>query len=237
MSEPVFGVLFDKDGTLFDFSATWDVFAARLLTRLSGGDRALEARAAEAVRFDLEAGRFRPDSPAIAGTNAEIAALLAAALARPAAELEGVIVEEAARAPLVEAVPLAPFLAVLAARDLRLGVMTNDTESVARAHLAEVGVRGMFDFIAGADSGFGAKPAPEPLLAFAEAMRITPAQVVMVGDSTHDLIAARAAGMRGVAVLTGVAGAQELAPLAEVVLPDIGHLPDWLAQDAGGSVF
>ena len=49
----------------------------------------------------------------------------------------------------------------------------------------------------------------------------------MVGDSTHDLIAGRAAGMQTVGVLTGMAEA-ELAPLADAVLPDIGHLPDWL---------
>ena len=36
----------------------------------------------------------------------------------------------------------------------------------------------------------------------------------MVGDSTHDLRAGRAAGMRTVAVLTGLAGADELAPLS-----------------------
>jgi phosphoglycolate phosphatase len=35
--------------------------------------------------------------------------------------------------------------------------------------------------------------------------------------------------MQTVAVLTGVAEADELAPLADVVLPNIGHLPDWLS--------
>jgi len=29
-------------------------------------------------------------------------------------------------------------------------------------------------------------------------------------------------------VLTGTAIASDLAPLADIVLPDIGHLPDWL---------
>ena len=55
----------------------------------------------------------------------------------------------------------------------------------------------------------------------------------MVGDSRHDLEAGRAAGMRPVAVLTGIARAADLAPHAEVVLPDIGALPAWLdAQSA-----
>jgi phosphoglycolate phosphatase len=129
---------------------------------------------------------------------------------------------------LVEAVALVPFLAALSARDLDLGVMTNDHEAVARAHLAEVGVVNMFDFIAGADSGYGAKPAPEPLLAFCRTVDVAPERAVMVGDSTHDLAAGRAAGMLCVGVLTGPASRADLAPLADAVLPDVGHLPDWL---------
>lgn len=221
-------VLFDKDGTLFDFGAMWNVFAQRLLARLSAGDAALAGRAAAAVRFDLARGVFLADSPAIAGTNRQIAELLAAVLPGGVDALEREIVTEAARTPLAEAAPLGPLLDGLRGRGLRLGVMTNDTESVAEAHLGRAGVRGRFDFVAGADSGFGAKPAPGPLLAFAEAVGVDPARVVMVGDSTHDLVAGRAAGMRCVGVLTGMAGPEVLSPYADAVLPHIGHLPDWL---------
>jgi phosphoglycolate phosphatase len=52
----------------------------------------------------------------------------------------------------------------------------------------------------------------------------------MVGDSRHDLAAGRAAGMHTVAVLTGPARDEDLRPFADVVLPDIGHLPEWLAS-------
>jgi phosphoglycolate phosphatase len=86
----------------------------------------------------------------------------------------------------------------------------------------------MFDFIAGSDSGFGAKPAPGMLLAFADHIGIDPGEIAMVGDSEHDLVAGRAAGMATVGVLTGVAGRQDLLPHADVVLPDIGYLADWL---------
>ena len=41
-------------------------------------------------------------------------------------------------------------------------------------------------------------------------------------------MAGRAAGMVTVAVLTGTAPEAELAPYADVVLPDIGYLPAWL---------
>jgi len=67
-------------------------------------------------------------------------------------------------------------------------------------------------------------------LAFARSLGLDPGRVVMVGDSRHDLEAGRAAGMRTIAVLTGIAGAADLAPHADTVLPDIGALPDWLDQ-------
>ena len=121
-----------------------------------------------------------------------------------------------------------PLLSRLRAAGLALGVATNDAEHSARSHLAAVGVEPLFDFVAGSDSGHGAKPAPGPLLAFARAARLDPRQVVMVGDSAHDLHAGRAAGMACVAVLTGLATHDDLAPLADAVLPDIGHLPAWL---------
>ena len=142
--------------------------------------------------------------------------------------LRSILIAEAETAPQQPAVPLAPLLSDLRARGLALGVATNDAESPARAHLAQAGVTDFFDFIAGFDSGFGGKPAPGQLLAFARQQGVTPAEVAMIGDSTHDLIAGRAAGMATVGVLTGMAGPADLAHLADVVLPDIGHLPGWL---------
>lgn len=231
MSLAVEAVLFDKDGTLFDFGATWNAWAFRVIGVLSKGDPERARDLAEAARYDLATARFLPDSPVIAGTNRQTAECFARAMpGHHVDDLERFLVAEAARAPLAEAVPLVPFLAGLAARDLSLGVMTNDSESVARAHLGAVGVLGMFDFVAGADSGFGAKPAPGPLLAFCQATGHPAGRVAMVGDSAHDLQAGRAAGMWCVGVLTGPATEADLAPFADAILPDIGHLPGWMAQ-------
>lgn len=222
-------VLFDKDGTLFDFGQTWNAFAQGLIVNLSGNDPFRKRALARILQFDLESGSFLAGSPVIAGTNREVAELVRQVIPeREVADLEGQILTEAARAPLSEAVPLVPFLAELAARGLSLGVMTNDSESVARLHLQAAGVEGMFDFVAGADSGHGAKPSPQPLLAFSDRLGHRPEHVVMVGDSLHDLAAGRAAGMWTVGVLTGMAGPDDLAPMAHAVLPNIGHLPGWL---------
>jgi phosphoglycolate phosphatase len=222
-------VLFDKDGTLFDFGATWNVWTAKVIEDLSEGDVFKAQAMADAARYDLAEKAYLPDSPIIAGTNREAAECLSVALPDWSVDdLEVYLMKSSAEAPLAEAAPLVPLLSLLSAMDLSLGVMTNDTEFGARSHLREAGVEGMFDFIAGFDSGYGSKPSPDPLLAFAQGMGHAPERVVMVGDSLHDLIAGRAAGMRTVGVLTGPATEADLAPLADAVLPDIGYLPSWL---------
>ena len=66
-------------------------------------------------------------------------------------------------------------------------------------------------------------------LAFARQLGLDPSRVAMVGDSRHDLEAGRAAGMRVVAVLTGIARREDLEPHADVVLADIGAILDWLS--------
>ena len=43
-----------------------------------------------------------------------------------------------------------------------------------------------------------------------------------------DRLAGRAAGMRTVAVMTGMAHRGDLEPHADAILPDIGHLPEWI---------
>ncbi|MEX3014623.1 HAD family hydrolase [Gymnodinialimonas hymeniacidonis] len=223
------GILFDKDGVLFDFQKTWGGWAADMIAGISRGDSLLAQRLADALGYDLQARVFRPDSFVIAGTAQQVADALAAELSEwePSA-LFSHLKEETARAKQAESVPLRTVLTDLKRRDLRLGVATNDTVDAAKSNIASVGALDLFDFVSGSDSGYGAKPEPGMLFGFAEAMGLLPETLVMVGDSTHDMHAAKAAGFTRVAVLTGVATAADLAPHADVVLPDIGALGDWL---------
>lgn len=222
--------IFDKDGTLFDFRATWGGWTARAIDHLAdhGADRALLARR---LGYDVAAGVFAKDSPVIASTTPELVDIMHGFVPRmDKGQLLDSLSELSAAAPQAPAAPLRPVFEALKARGLKLGLATNDTEAPARAHLAGAGVLDLFDFVAGCDSGWGGKPAPGQLLAFAERVGVDPARSVMVGDSLHDLHAGRDAGMKRAAVLTGIAEAGELAPHADVVLPDISHLAAWIDE-------
>ena len=230
MSAPIKGILFDKDGTLFDFARTWEAWAASFLARLARDDTHA-AQMGAAIGYDTQRAAFEPESVVIAGTPFEIAAELAPFL-HPMGidDILDLLNEEAAQAPQAEAVPLIPFLEALRECGYKLGVATNDAEKPARAHLNAAGVVPLFDFIAGFDSGFGGKPAPGQLQGFAAEMGLAAHECVMVGDSRHDLHAGRAAGFTTVGVLTGFATPEDLGDLADEILPDIGHLTEWLAQ-------
>jgi phosphoglycolate phosphatase len=128
--------------------------------------------------------------------------------------------------------PRAVF-AALAAMGLRLGVATNDSERSARRQIEALDVAPYVEFVAGYDSGHGGKPEPGMVLAFAEFLGTTPSRIVVVGDSLHDLVAARAAGAAAVAVLSGPAGREDLEPHADFVIDHIGALPGLLANLSG----
>ena len=120
-------------------------------------------------------------------------------------------------------------LSALTAMGLRLGVATNDSERSARRQIEALGIAPYVDFVAGYDTGHGGKPEPGMVLAFAEFLRAAPSSIVVVGDSLHDLAAARAAGATSVAVLSGPAERATLEPHADFVIAHVGDLPGLLA--------
>src|SRR5690606_7798074 len=69
---PIKGVLFDKDGTLVDFHATWSAVADRMALEAAEGDRPAADRLLAAAGYDVDTGHFKADSVFAAGTNRDI---------------------------------------------------------------------------------------------------------------------------------------------------------------------
>ncbi len=226
-------VLFDKDGTLFDFRGSSAGWTAALCMDLAVGDVPRARRIGEAIGFDLHTRGFHDDSVVIAGTPGDIAcAILPFVPGTTPAALVARMNVLVAEAPQEEAAPLIPLLESLRARGLRLGVITNDAARPAKVHLRAAGILHYFDMVLGCDSGFGQKPGAGQINAFLEIHGGSAARTLMVGDSAHDLASARAAGCHGIGVLTGLATERQLAPLARAVLPSIADLPRWLDEAA-----
>ncbi len=227
-------VLFDKDGTLFDFQKSWGALGAQVVETLSSGDRALALRLAEIAGYDLDAGRYRAGAPIVAGAVREVAEAWAALLPAwqpPALETwlndQAVAISARGLPPATDDLP--GLLDRLRAGGLALGVATHDAALSAKAHLMRAGAADRVDFIAGYDSGHGLKPGPGMLRAFCAAVAVAPDRVAVVGDSLHDLGMARSGGAAAaIGVLTGPADADHLGPHADLVLPSIAALPEAL---------
>lgn len=226
------GILFDKDGTLLDFAMTWERAVPAILAQLTDGADGRMTALADAVGFDLAGGRFRSGAAFIAGTTSDYGPAIASALGVPfdrdladrinaACDSEGIMT-------LTPIGDIAGLFASLRDRGLVLGIATNDTEASARRQMTALGLDPHLSFIAGYDSGHGAKPAPGMVTAFATHLDVAPARIAMVGDSLHDLRAGRAAGAMTIGVLTGFADVDELGDYADHILPSVAELPTLL---------
>jgi phosphoglycolate phosphatase len=204
-----------------------------VIDTLAAGDTGKRDALAEAAGFDLQAQRFQKDAVFIAGTASELVELWAPILPKIPKYAVGsqsrALFTKFGAEHVTAYDDVADTLAALGEARLAMGIATNDEEISARTQMRALRLDGRFSFVAGADTGHGAKPGPGMLLAFAEHIGAEPREVLMIGDSTHDLHAARAAGMIGVAVGTGPASLDDLKAHAAHTIPRIGNLPALVA--------
>ena len=105
---------------------------------------------------------------------------------------------------------MAKLLLQLEARSIAWGIVTNKATRFTTPLVRELGVAPAC-LVCG-DSTPHLKPHPAPLLAAAEKLALPPADCIYVGDDLRDIQAARAAGMRCVAVEYGYHGADNPGP-------------------------
>lgn len=120
-------------------------------------------------------------------------------------------------------------LATLAARGVRMAVVTNKFEAFARSVLTQLDLVGMFDTVIGGDSmgkgddgQFLAKPHPAPVIAARQATGS--GRFVFIGDSTYDARAARAGAAPFVAAAYGYCDAPPHEMGADAVIDSFAEL-------------
>lgn len=128
--------------------------------------------------------------------------LVSALLGREASDAE----DDAFHDALAEAVAsvdpypgIVALLAELRAAGVRVAVATNSDSRSAGVVLGAHGLDALFDAIVTVDLVRGPKPDPASILLAVERLGVQPGEVVFVGDSSADMVAARAAGALAVA--------------------------------------
>jgi len=107
-------------------------------------------------------------------------------------------------------------------RGTRLGLVTSKRGVAARRALDHYALLELFSVVLAFEDTALHKPLPHPLLEAARRLDAAPGDLLYVGDSVHDVLAAQAAAMPVAAVLWGAGTERELRALA----------PDLLLHDA-----
>jgi HAD superfamily hydrolase (TIGR01509 family) len=200
------GVIFDLDGTLVDNMAlhaqAFSIFVDRHgLPALTEADRAR-----------LDGKRNRDIFPDIFGRPLDDAFLK-----QVTQEKEG-LYRELSRGKLSPVAGLLALLDALDARAIPAAIATSaPPENVAHS-LAELGLAARLTRVMRSDEVARGKPWPDVFLAAASLLGVEPARCLAFEDAPAGIQAARAAGMRCVAVTTGF-GAEALA--AHDAAPDL----------------
>jgi len=197
-------VIFDLDGTILDsLDAFWRAFNAGVAT------------------FKLEPVAREP-LLALMNRGASLAEILGefypALKAEPASHIDEIMVEirKEYLARSEEEVELAggaqEILSQLRLRGLKIGVVTGRAVPPERQwrELTRLQVVHFIDvMVTGAKAK--RKPAPDTIIECLKRLELLPEECILVGDSQVDIIAGRTAGVRTVAVATGVTHLQALA--------------------------
>lgn len=95
--------------------------------------------------------------------------------------------------------------------------------------LDQFNLSGYFDAVATAQTCEHTKPYPDPILWAAEQMGVFPIECLMIGDTTIDILAAKAAQAQSVGVLCGFGEKKELEKSgADLILTNTALLPEAL---------
>ncbi len=229
-------ILLDKDGVLVDFHRTWLPAIKAAARAVAQGDNGLTRRLLVCVGYVPGTDTFLPGSIWAAGTQEELFARWAEELPdTPRHDIARITRNVLRNAPLRPVVPL-PILRALLRQarhaGFRLAIVTNDNTSSAIRMARIFGLDGLLDTIIGPDTLPATRPKPCPDLVHLASARlgVPAASMIMIGDNSHDGEMARRAGCGlFIGVESGTSSRRDLAPLADVVMPDAATALRWLS--------
>ncbi len=113
----------------------------------------------------------------------------------------------------------------------RMAIVTNKPSQFVAPILENLGIESFFEHVVGGEDLPRKKPDPLPLLHCCEVLGCRPEKAVMIGDSSNDILAARAAGIPSVVVAYGYSADREVRDLgADAVVERFGEILDFFER-------
>lgn len=227
------GILFDKDGTLIEFSSAWVDSTYKLIdtvvTEFTKEDQLRKSQ--EIARMiGLDGDRVVPDSILAAKTSGDIAAVMANVLQADKDSIhkkikhiyyENAVKESASIKPIGNLVSL---FERLRKRNIRIGIVTADNYDATQFTIEKLGIGEYIDFIATADL-YKEKPHAEAMQVFCNKFSLQMDEVIHVGDSRVDMEFSKH-GLFGVGVLSGVGSEETLRKHTSHIINSVQSLFD-----------
>ncbi|KWI31920.1 hypothetical protein WT71_10860 [Burkholderia stagnalis] len=192
-------VLFDLDGTLLDTPA--------LIVRVF--ESVLKHHG---LAFDADRARRTIGIPLQQAFSQLLPASDAALIETCMGEYRSIFKREsetfAERLPFPEA---RPFIETLKRSGVKIAAVTSKIQVSAEDILTATRLRELFDGVFGHDAVEHGKPAPDLALLAASSLQVAPRDALVIGDSTDDLLMARAAGIDAIGVGWGVSSRADFA--------------------------
>ncbi len=109
---------------------------------------------------------------------------------------------------------------VEASKIAKLGIVTTKTGRYSEVLLEHFGIMNYFDVLVGREHVQNPKPDAEPILKALESFDTTDEEIFMIGDTKLDLISAKNAGVKSIAVLSGYDNEAMLRNYTDLVFSD-----------------
>ncbi len=223
------GIIFDKDGTLFDIQRSWSEWANVFVTEFCKKHGLERRKLADAIHFDLASSKFLRESIFVHGSVDEVVDTIFQLFPRiPKNDIHSALFENSRDAKQVPLTDLHKLFTSL--NTITFGLATNDSEHNAVNHLKQHNLTQYFEMIIGYDSGYGSKPETGQLEAFLRKTNLLPQEVLMVGDSIYDLVAANKIDMPCLGVLSGTANENDLKAHTPFLIESIDKLYEWIKK-------
>jgi len=124
--------------------------------------------------------------------------------------------------------PRAKEAVELASTFASLGIVTTKTGRYSALLMEHFGLMDYFEVLIGREHVTHPKPHAEPIFKALEAFDITDKDIWMIGDTELDLIAATAAGIKGIGVLSGYGTRERLQKFTDTIFCDTYEAVAWL---------
>lgn len=232
-------IIFDKDGTLIDFYCLWGqktINAVERLVHHLAGDRLLCYALYQALGYDFSTQCFVRDALLATVSTATLRRVVADILQQhgyaPAvfeAALDDILVATLNAPPALDQLqPLADLPALFSAlkeSGVKIGLITSDSRHPVMLSLEQLGIARYVDALVCGDDRLANKPMPEAVYHVGEMVGVVPQRMVMIGDTSTDLLAATRAGVGcRVAVRSGVGDEELLARYADILVGSVAEV-------------